>query len=441
MVCYPYSVFPGTQVRFSRHFVLLTPIALAAGLLVTIATASASDSQWTPIGAQQPGGRDRPVWSIAVSPTHSATLLAATQGRGILRSTDSGATWTSAIPAVDNAWVVRFDAQHPTTAYAGTQTAGLYKSIDEGKTWTAQNQGLTNLDVRSIDIGGGLVIVGTAQGVFYSDDAATSWHDLGLDNLSIGAVAVLPKSNGVSIFAGADNGPSGAGYLYKDEGVATSWSTVKGSFPGDAVVAALAVGSAPSGGTDPPVIAGTSQGLFRSDDRGATWTLVGGLPTTDFNLVLFNPANPDQIYAGSDGDQANGGVFRSLDRGASWTTFGAGLPAKPRVTALALLPLNPAQVVAATWNPTDGSAGAYRIADPAATVAGVTPTTAPGATATTPAAPRLKVPAVTTRVQPSRGTLAYQPYAVAVVALLALGAVVILRRWRIRREDRRTYAP
>ena len=412
---------------------------VAAGFL-TIAAASASDTQWTPTGAQ-PGGGDRPVWSIAVSPTHPATLLAATQGRGILRSTDSGATWTSVIPAVDNAWVVRFDPQHPSVAYAGTQTVGLYKSIDEGKTWIAENEGLTNLDVRSIDVGSGLVVVGTAQGVFYSDDAATSWHDLGLDSLSIGAVALLPKSSGVSIFAGADNGNSGAGYLYKDEGVATSWSGVKGSFPGDAVVAALAVGSAPSGGTDPPVIAGTSEGLFRSDDRGATWTPVGGLPTTDFNQVFFNPANPDQIYAGSDGDQGNGGVFRSLDRGASWTAVGAGLPAKPRVTALALQPLNPSQVVAATWNPTSGEAGAYRIADPAATLAGVTPTAAPATSATASAAPRLRVPTITTRVQHTTGTPAYQPYAVALAALLALGAVIVLRRWRIRREDRRTYAP
>ena len=378
---------------------------------------------------------------MAASSLHPAILLAATQGRGVLRSTDSGVTWTAVIPAVDNAWVVRFDPQQPATAYAGTQQAGLYKSIDEGKTWTAQSQGLTNLDVRSIDIGSGLVVAGTAQGVFYSDNAATSWHALGLDNQTIAAVAILPKAGGLSIFAGVDNGSGAAGYLYKDEGVATTWSIVKGSFPGDAVVAALAVGSAPSGGTDPPVVAGTSEGLFRSDDRGVSWAAVGGLPTTDFNQVLFNPANPDQIYAASDGDQGNGGVFRSLDRGASWTTFGAGLPAKPRVTALALQPLNPAQVVAATWNPTDGSAGAYRIADPNATVAGVTPTAAPASSATAGATPRFRVPAISTKVPRSVGTVAYQPYVVALAALLALGVVIVLRRWRIRREDRRTYAP
>ena len=413
-------------------------MTLAAGLLATVAVASAADARWTSTGAQQPGTPDRPVWSIAVAPAHSSVLLAATQGRGVLRSTDSGATWTPAIPGIESAWVVRFDPQQPATAYAGTQTAGLYRSVDEGKTWTAQSRGLNNMDVRSIDIATGLVVVGTAQGVYYSSDGAVSWHSLGLDALSIAAVAVLAKVNDVTLFAGADNGTAGSGFLLKSEGLGGSWAVVKGNFPGDAVVASLAVGSAPSGGPDRPVLAGSSQGLFRSDDRGVTWSPMSGLPTTDFNLALFNPANPDQIYVGSDGDQGNGGVFRSLDRGASWSTFGAGLPIKPRITALALQPLNPAQVVAAAWSPTDGSAGAYRIQDPAATLAGVTPTGAPTATSHPTATP-LASAAAPVPVRRAAGTPAYATYGVALAALLALAAVVVVRRWR--RGDQNSFRP
>ena len=438
-VCYPYSVFPGTLVRFPRH-TLLTPITLAAGLLATVVAATAADTSWTSTGAQQPGTPDRPVWSIAVAPAHPAVLLAATQGRGVLRSTDSGATWTSAITGIDSAWVVRFDPLQPGTAYAGTQTAGFYKSVDEGKTWIAQNQGLTNMDVRSIALAGGLVLAGTAQGVYSSIDSAASWRSLGLESLDIAAVAVLPNATSSTVFAGADNGTAGSGFLLKSEGLGGSWAVVKGSFPGDAVVASLAVASAPSGGTDPPLLAGTSQGLFRSDDRGVTWSPLAGLPTTDFNIALFNPSNPDQIYAGSDGDQGNGGVFRSLDRGASWSTFGAGLPVKPRITALALQPLSPAQVVAAAWNPTNGLAGAYRIADPAATVSGVTASAAPSASRPPSATPRAGA-AGPAPVRRSSGTPAYATYAVAVTALLALGAVILARRWRIRREDQNSFRP
>lgn len=424
--------------RFSRH-TLLTPITLAAGLLATVAAAAAADASWTSTGAQQPGTPDRPVWSIAVAPAHPAVLLAATQGRGVLRSTDSGATWTSVIAGIDGAWVVRFDPQQPATAYAGTQTGGLFKSIDEGKTWISQNQGLNNTDVRSIALSSGLLLAGTAQGVYYSSDGAASWQSLGLETLSIAAVAVLPKAGGSTLFAGADNGTVGSGFLLKSEGLGGSWAVVKGNFPSDAIVASLAVASGPSGGTDPPVLAGSSQGLFRSDDRGVTWSPLAGLPTTDFNIALFNPANPDQIYAGSDGDQGNGGVFRSLDRGASWSTLGAGLPVKPRITTLALQPLNPAQVVAAAWNPTSGAAGTYRIADPAATIAGVTASAAPSASSRPVSTPHAGT-AAPAPIRRSSGTPAYT-YAVAVAALLALGAVILARRWRIRREDQNSFRP
>jgi hypothetical protein len=427
-------------VRFSRRITLLTLITLAAGLLVSVVAASAADTRWTSTGAQQPGSPDRPVWSIAVSPAHPTVLLAATQGRGVLRSTDSGATWSSVIAGIDGAWVVLFDPQQPATAYAGTQTSGLYKSVNEGKTWVAQSQGLNNMDVRSIALGTGIIVAGTAQGVYYSSDGAASWHSLGLESLDIASVAVLPKTSGNTLLAGADNGAAGSGYLLKSEGTAGSWAAVKGNFPSDAVVASLAVAPAPSGGTDPPVLAGSSQGLFRSDDRGVTWSPLAGLPTTDFNIALFNPANPDQIYVGSDGDQGNGGVFRSLDRGASWGTFGAGLPIKPRITALALQPLNPAQVVAATWNPTDGSAGAYRIQDPAATVPGVTPTAAPSASTQASGTPRASA-ATPAPVRRSTSTPAYATYGVALAALLALVAVILARRWRVRREDQNSFRP
>lgn len=423
--------------KFPRQIVLLTPLSLAAGLLIGVTTALAVDTHWTITGAQRPGTADRPVWSIAVSPAHPTTLLEATQGHGVLRSTDGGETWTAVIPSVDDAWVVSFDPQQPLTAYAGTVNAGFYKSVDEGKTWTAQDTGLTSMDVRAVSAGSGLIVIGTAQGVFYSNDGAASWHSLGLSSLSIAAVGLLPKSTGATIFAGADNGSGLGGYLGIAQDLSGTWAPVKGGFPGDAVVAGLAIGSAPSGGVQPPVLAGTSEGLFRSDDGGVTWSAVGGLPSSDFNLVAFNGANPDQIYVGSDADQGNGGVWRSLDRGASWSPLGTGLPSNPRVTALALQPTNPLEVLAATWNPTRDTVGTYKISDPSAAVAGVTPAaSAPAPTVVATA--RASSPSVAP-VRRAATPIAYQPYAAAAAILLALLAVILTRRWLMRREDRRTF--
>jgi len=418
--------------------VYLAPIALAAGLLVNAALAMAADVQWTATGAQRPGSPDRPVWSIAASPQDPAVLLEATQGHGVLRSSDSGATWTQATAGITNAWVVRFDPQQPEIAYAGTQADGFFKSTDSGKTWTSESRGL-NLDVRTIGVSTGIIVVGTAQGVYDSTDGGTTWQSLGLSDLDIAALALLPKPGGYTLFAGADNGSAGGGYLLKSEGLTGSWALVRSNVPPDAIVASLAVGSAPSGGTDPPVLAGTSQGLFRSDDRGVTWTDVSGLPSTDFNLALFNPANADQIYVGSDGDQGAGGVFRSLDRGASWNTFGGGLPPRPRVTALALEADSPPHVLAATWNPTTGAAGVYRVADSSATVPGASPPAAPSPSTSFNATARPSAPAEIVHHQPV--PTAYASYVAAGVVLLALIGFVVTRRWLAHREDRRTYGP
>lgn len=338
------------------------------------------------------------------------------------------------------AWVVRFDSDHPGIAYAGTQSLGLWKSADEGKTWTSQNQGLDDLDVRSIDMQGDLIVLGTRRGVYYSKDAATSWRSLGLIDLSIAAVAILPRPSGVFIFAGADNGNNGNGSLLRTQDLTASWSPVRGNVPTDAVLSALAVGPLPQGASERPVLAGTTQGVFRSDDGGTSWTQLAGLPATDFNVVLLNPANADQIYVASDGESANG-VYRSLDRGNTWSPIGTGLPARPRVTALAVQPVNPLVIFAAIWNPGSQQVGLYHVDDPAASVTGVP--VVPAQPSAAAASPKVSASSSPKFVSPGRSvidsrTLWRDAGVVAAGVLLAVG-VLGLRRWYRRREDRRTY--
>jgi len=61
-------------------------------------------------------------------------------------------------------------------------------------------------------------------------------------------------------------------------------------------------------------------GLFRSDDRGATWTKSGQGVTDPFILSLVT-GKDGAIYAGT----FRGGVFRTRDHGKSWQAINGGL--------------------------------------------------------------------------------------------------------------------
>lgn len=402
-------------------------LGLLTGALWWTLPAAAADVQWTPFGLQQPGDADRAVWSIDSAPGHSNVLLLATSGHGVLRSTDRGATWTAVIPKVD-AWLVRFDPDHAGVAYAGTTTAGLFKSVDGGVTWSVSNQGLTDLDVRAIALNKDLMVAGTSHGVFSSRDAATTWQSLGLADLDIAAVGILPTANGLTLLAGADNGLStGTSYLFRSQDLSASWSSIH--LPGDpGIVASLSVGGVPASASDRPVVVGTAGGLFRSDDAATTWTQVGGLPETDFNLVLFNPANPEQLYVASDGDLGGGGVFRSLDRGSTWSPLGFGLPSHPRVTALALQPAAPVTVFAATWNPTTQQVGLYHIPDPDAT-SGVTQVAPkPSSAAANPPAVTAPLGSTVTPTPPTASLAARLVIAAGALGLVIIAVAVIMSR-------------
>jgi photosystem II stability/assembly factor-like uncharacterized protein len=122
----------------------------------------------------------------------------------------------------------------------------------------------------------------------------------------------------------------------------------------DVLYAGLTGGPQPAGGS-----------LWRSDDNGRTWQLVGSGPGATINALAVHPVNNVVIYAGTAGGPAatTDSLWRSDDGGQTWHRFIMILPANPygllpAVNTLAVDPNQPGILYVGT----DGH-GVYRIHD------------------------------------------------------------------------------
>jgi hypothetical protein len=240
---------------------------------------------------------------------------------------------------------------------SGGSDQPVWKSIAMDSTAAANYGGAFGLagaiaPVRAIEIDptdptGKTVYVGAASGGVWKTTDGVNWIPL-TDNqasLAIRSLALDATTSPVTIYAGtgartaAGNSFYGAGVMKSADGGQT-WSTTGSaafSSAGNGGVSIEAVSVSPNAGTHRDVLAAVSGsaggGVWRSTDRGATWTavLTGGASVAGFD-VAFDPNDRSGMTAyaalgrdnGSGGAGAAcltpcGGLFISNDAGASWT--------------------------------------------------------------------------------------------------------------------------
>ena len=148
-------------------------------------------------------GEDTPfdiVFAIAVHPFQNDTIYAGTSG-GLFISHDGGTRWK---PVVDLAGMsihsIVLSDQLETSEFmaVGTYGAGVFISEDSGSRWRVANEGLSDLNVRSValdpDRSELLYVATAAEGFFRSKDAGRSWTSInkGLADLSARWIGVIP---------------------------------------------------------------------------------------------------------------------------------------------------------------------------------------------------------------------------------------------------------
>ena len=256
---------------------------------------------------------------------------------GVWVSDDDTLSWQARTPLdlVVNDMVSLSDG----TVLAATDGSGVLRSVDRGRTWTDSNQGFKERFVSSLahDRARGRVLAGIwgdrrDGGVFGATSVPGAWSRLG-DGLK-GREVLSLLVHGPRTFAGTDEG------LFVLDPVEGSWRLVPLLLPGARAGVAVRVrilGLAGFG--DEVALAATSRGVFRSEGAGAPWRLSPGAGG-ESTAVAISDGGRLALSANA------AGVMLSRDGARTWAALSG--TAFGRVNALAIVPGSPSVLLAAT---------------------------------------------------------------------------------------------
>jgi len=270
------------------------------------------------------------VTAFTLDPSNPQTLYAA-EGDTIRKSTDGGASWSpgQTLPGEENVFILEVDPLAPGNVYAGTST-DLFRSLDGGGTFTPlAGLAVQILNGLAIDPADPQILYASAfEGVYKSSDRGLTWALSGLTEAIILQVIIDPASPSTLLAIGTE--------VFRSTNGGGSWTTLFQRFPLISHSAALDPTSASA------YLVGTSEGIYRSTNQGASWLPSStGINASLVEKLAVDPHRPGVLYAALDG---TGTLHKSVDAGASWSLV-TGISG---VRALALDPKTPSLLYAAT---------------------------------------------------------------------------------------------
>uniref|UniRef100_Q02D71 Glycosyl hydrolase, BNR repeat-containing protein n=1 Tax=Solibacter usitatus (strain Ellin6076) TaxID=234267 RepID=Q02D71_SOLUE len=209
-------------------------------------------------------------YALAVDPRAPNKIYAGT-ATGLLRSRDSGESWTPAISFGVRVNALTVDPANSGVVYAASQGQGFYKSLDSGFTWLPINNGVP------ADSDGRVFVFGI-------------WID--------------PHNSAVLLAA------SSVGGLLRSTDSGASWTVIISS------VVPLQVSSVAFDPVHAGVVYATESRLMVvSKDDGLTWNPLGQveLGYQSPTVILPDPTHENVLYASSDS-----ALWKSADAGATW---------------------------------------------------------------------------------------------------------------------------
>lgn len=283
---------------------------------------------------------------LAIDPRDARVVYA-----GGLRSDDGGATWVEARAGLEGAiQALVIDPRQPATLYA-LSSKGIYKSVDRGAAWSSVWIWPAGVFFSSgklaIDPASGTVYASEPyNGVFRGTGGGTSWSQI-LPLYGIRDLAVDGRSPG-RIYVGTE-----AGGVYRSDDSGSSWTTANHGLRELAFTAVAADPHTPGvlftiANPEPGAPLGfTPQFLLRSTDGGATWNSPFGDPNNSpfANAIVADPSRPGTWYLAT-----SNSVLKTRDSGHTWENANLGLRFPEFVYTLTLAPSNPDALYAIGWS-------------------------------------------------------------------------------------------
>lgn len=298
---------------------------------------------------------DRTIIRMAMHPLRPDTIFAAPTRNALFKSTDGGRTWeTIALPELD----IPYEADGLALDVIGTvlvvyvaSHSLIIRSTDGGASWEVMGDGLPPdtydlFDLTVDPLRPGTIYVATDWGLYKSETQGRTWRasHQGIVSTSVSAMALEPATTPV-LYAPLD--PEFPRSLCATSDLGRTWEWVSeglkhGPFFPLIATAPGCPGTIYYGGWDPEPGLVNKTVVFKSEDRGETWSRIFSQPAPRSSpaSVMVDPVEPDRVYVtivGEDYPTDLRAIFKSEDAGMTWSKT-SPLPDKDAPYTMAIDP-------------------------------------------------------------------------------------------------------
>jgi len=284
--------------------------------VLLLSAALAAEKPWQPVGPD--GGTVR---SLAADPKNPERIFLGTSAGNLYLSSDSGANWSrfarpgnSAEMVLDHIAIDPTDSRNIFVAAWNAQLphsdGDLFRSKDGGKTWEIVAD-LHGKSIRALSIAASnpkILVAGALDGIYRSNDGGQAWERISPENhaeiKNVESIAIDPANTDV-IYAGTWHLP------WKTEDGGKTWRNIKKGVIDDSDVFSIVIDSSqPSN-----LFISACSGIYRSESAGELFRKLQGIPYSArrTRMLQMDPSDHNIVYAGT-----TEGLWKTTDAGATW---------------------------------------------------------------------------------------------------------------------------